>query len=388
MLTLYYNGDIVDIYYMRGAHMLDLRYDRVKIIRGDDAIKDNYDSISGIGRKAFLVTGKNSAVRSGARDEITEALEKLGIPYVIFDKVTENPKSLTCFDAGKICRENCCDFVIGIGGGSVIDASKAIACYALHEDFKNDTDIFECDGKCLPIVAVVTTSGTGSEANRYSVLTVGDNRKISFKSEYSYPLLSFVCPKFTVTMNDEQTVSTALDAFAHSIESFLSPKSDEISENAALYSGREIWNVLLKSPRDPSCLSLEDREKLSYAADYAGIAIDITGTGFPHPLGYGLTIDYGIPHGKACAVFEKDFIKYNMRTEKGREKIERFSEYIGASPEEIMNKTYELSGINMKLTDDIIANIISRVEKASNFANSPYVLNKKEMFDIYKELFE
>ncbi len=77
-----------------------------------------------------------------------------------------------------------------------------------------------------------------------------------------------------------------------------------------------------------------------------------------------------------------------MRTEKGREKIERFSEYIGASPEEIMNKTYELSGINMKLTDDIIANIISRVEKASNFANSPYVLNKKEMFDIYKELFK
>ena len=208
----------------------------VKIISGNECIKNNRNLFM-LGKKAFIVTGRTSAKLSGALDDITYVLGENKIGYEIFSEIIENPPIETCFKAGRLCAVSDCDFVIGIGGGSALDAAKAIAAYAV-DDFATATDIFDAQNKkhaSLPIIAVPTTAGTGSEANNYSILTLPDgSRKKTFTHADSWARYAFLDPKYTYTLPREYTFSTALDAFHHALESYMSPKSNDFSEILAV----------------------------------------------------------------------------------------------------------------------------------------------------------
>ena len=120
---------------------------------------------------------------------------------------------------------------------------------------------------------------------------------------------------------------------------------------------------------------------------FKNFAISITGTGFPHPLGYSLTLLDGIPHGAACAVFEHDYIKANMRSELGRERLERFCALVGYSSDQIGELTFELAACTLRMSEEEIKNHVDLVKSAGNFANSPYVISYDEMLDIYRSHF-
>ena len=126
------------------------------------------------------------------------------------------------------------------------------------------------------------------------------------------------------------------------------------------------------------------REMLIYGSCAAGIAISITGTGFPHPLGYSLTLLDGIPHGAACAVFERDYIDANMRCAQGRDRLERFFSLVGYSREAVSTLTSKLAGCTLSLSEEEIVRHVDLVKHAGNFANSPYVISYDEMLDIYR----
>lgn len=364
----------------------------VKMITGWDCVRENWAIFGELGRHAIVVSGKNAADKCGAMEDVAYALEKAGCTFVRYNVIPENPPAPLCYEGGVLAREEKCDFVVAIGGGSAIDAAKAIAAYATNPQCDVD-DIFDDNVRTvesLPLVAIPTTAGTGTEACRYSVLTIdGGIRKRTFKTPTSYAKYSFICPKYTLTLSSHYTVSTALDAFAHAIESYLSPKSGEVSEEAALYAAREIWDVLFNE-NGASALGFTEkaRERLMYAATAAGIAIDYTGTGFPHPLGYSITLEYGIPHGDACAIFEGAYISYNMKTEIGREKIERFASHLGTTPDEMIKRIPEMSGVSLKIATEKREELIDRVSSAANYGNSPYVISRAEMSDIYTALFE
>ncbi len=363
----------------------------VEMFTGWDCVRENFGIFTSLGKRAFVVSGKSSADKCGAMDDVAYSLEKAGCTFVRYNAIPENPPAPLCHEGGRLAREAECDFVIAIGGGSAIDAAKAIAAYATNPQCSTD-DIFDDlirTNAPLPLVAIPTTAGTGSEAARYSVLTVDDGRKKrTFKPENAYAKYAFICPKYTLTLSEEYTVSTALDALAHAIESFLSPKSNAASEEAALFAAREIWQVLFMG--EDSCgagFSEKQRERLMYAATAAGIAIDHTGTGFPHPLGYSITLTRGIPHGRACAIFEGAFIAYNMISQIGCERIERLAAHMGTTPNEMAVRIPEKSGINIKISAEEREELIDRVADAGNYANSPYVISRGEMSDIYKRLF-
>jgi len=129
----------------------------------------------------------------------------------------------------------------------------------------------------------------------------------------------------------------------------------------------------------------EDRELLIYGSCAAGIAISITGTGFPHPLGYSMTLLRGVPHGKACAVFEWAYIEYNMKTDKGRAKIETLCRELSVAPCELGKKLYSLADVEIKVDDEEIKKYISLVRDAKNYSNCPYVINEDDMYDILKK---
>ena len=361
----------------------------VRIFTGENCVAAHPEIFREAGHRAMIVTGAHGADASGAVDDILAVLNAAGCTYTRFNRIPENPPAPMCHEAGRIAREEGCDFIVAAGGGSALDAGKAIAGYAANPACGPD-DIFDDavrTNPCLPVIAIPTTAGTGSEAVRYSVLTIdGGARKKTFKHVSAYPKASFVDPRYTYTLSDKYTVSTALDALAHAVESYLSPKSVPASEEAALYAAREIWDILFRQDKTTGWTK-EDRERLSYAACAAGVAIDYTGTGFPHPLGYALTLTRGTPHGEACAIFEGAYLSYNRLTETGTQRIDALSAALGTTPEEMIERIPEKSGIRLTIGPEEREALIDRVAGAGNYANSPYVISRGEMSDIFARLF-
>ncbi len=358
----------------------------VKIVSGRGCIGNNIPDLI-LGKRAFIVTGKGGAKASGALDDVTKALDTHSVQYTVYSDVPANPPLLGAFDAGRLAYEFGADFVIRIGGGSAMDAAKAVAAFAKNPSISPE-DIFTADNLsegALPIVLVPTTAGTGSEANSYSVLSLpGGEQKKTYSSRFAWARTAFLDPAYTESMNYSATVSTALDAFAHALESYLSPKANALSTMLAEYAAKNIWDVLTQMPDE---FTAEHRDMLCYASCAAGAAISITGTGFPHPLGYSLTMLSGIPHGRACAVFHGEYIEYNMRTPEGEARMNALAAALGTKPKLMQEFLPGLADVDITLTEDEIVKYVDLIKGAKNYTNSPYVLNTEEMLDIYRKHF-
>ena len=354
----------------------------VEIFSGIDCVKNNA-KVFALGKKCLIVTGRRSAIASGALDDVTKVLAELGIEYAVYDKITENPLLSVCCEGGRRAVDFDSDFVVGIGGGSVLDASKAIAALAANEKVEQKGLFTDCKNQSLPLIAVPTTAGTGSEGNNYAVISLdGENKKRTFKNEWSYPKYAFLDAKYTLSLSQDYTVSTALDAFCHCIESYLSPKSTVISRLLSTWGAKAILDIL--SIKQDG-FTIDEREALLYASCAAGIAINTTGTGFPHPLGYNVTMFRALPHGKACALFTEAYIDYNRKNDEGVRLTDAFFAAVGYSREQICKITNELCGFDGKLSDEEIELYVSKTKDAGNYQNSPYVINQDEMREIYRK---
>lgn len=357
----------------------------VRVISGRGCVKNNAELFN-LGKHAFIVCGKNSAKISGALDDVIEVLNSLKIEFTIFDKSVENPPVTVCYEGGMLCRSVEADFVVGIGGGSALDAAKAVSVFAADTNLVKYDDIFDASkksGKQLDVIAIPTTSGTGSEANGYSVMSMPDGEtKKSFVC--NFPKYAFLDPKYTYSLSQSASISCALDAFAHAFESALSPKATPISFLLSAYAAKRIWGVISASPIQ---LSAENRQALQNASCAAGMAISVTGTGFPHPLGYSLTMLDGVPHGAACAVFYDAYINYNLKSPHGCKIIHDFCSAIGTDPNTLAATITRLSGVKLKLAEQEIYRHVALVSGAKNYSNSPYVLSDEEKIEIYLKLF-
>ena len=363
-----------------------------EIISGENTVKNNAAKLA-LGKKCLIVTGKKSAKACGALDDVTAILTSLGIGYALYDKITENPLVSICFDGGKTARKLGAEFIIAIGGGSPLDAAKAIAAYATNPDI-SELEIYSAHlAQSLPIVAIPTTAGTGSEVNPYSVMTLdGKNVKKTFKSPYSYPKYALLDPRYTESLGLNYTVSTALDAFCHCVESYLSPKSTEISRMFAVNGAVKLYYALSEiAEMEDNDGVLEKLKVYRYdlltAACSGGIAINTSGTGFNHPLGYNLTLYKGVPHGRACGVFMEAYFEYNSRNAEGQRLINEFCSALGDSAKTVAANIKKWSAVDVKLTADEIELYLNNVSGAGNYANSPYVINRDEMKEIYVKIF-
>lgn len=358
-----------------------------RIITGVDCVKNNA-GLFRLGENCMIVTGASSAIKSGALDDVIEVLEELGIGYIVYDCIRENPLMSTCFDGGQIAAAQKCDFVIGIGGGSPMDSAKAIAAYAANPIIAPDK-IFDAASLCpsLPIIEIPTTSGTGSEGNPYSILTLdGMDKKKTFNSPCSYPKYSFLDPKYTYSLPRSITISTALDAFCHCLESYNSPKFTVMSEQCALFGAKKIWRALDEMEYGDT-ISEKTRERLMNSACVGGIAINTTGTGFPHPMGYNITFYAGVPHGKACGAFVGKYIENAMKDDESAKRMTKFALRIGATPEEIAVRIPRMADVHLTLDEATIAEFTEKISTAKNFANAFCPLPLEEVPTVYRELF-
>jgi alcohol dehydrogenase class IV len=274
-------------------------YNPVRLVFGRGKINTVGSMAKPYGKKALIVTSGSSG-RTGVLQKVIDSLQGEGLQYAVFDKVRANPLTTTVSEGAALAKAENCEIVVGLGGGSAMDAAKAIAFMAVNEGDVSDY-IFGKPGKgALPVILATTTAGTGSEGNSVAVLTNPENKdKKGLKSPYIYPKVAIVDPELLVTLPKRSIAGPGLDALFHAVESYLSRRSTPFSEMMALQAIQMLTANLEIVYQDPS--NLDAWEKVSLANTLAGMAIDISGTALPHAMEHPVSGLLDVAHGEGLA---------------------------------------------------------------------------------------
>ncbi|MEG1003986.1 MAG: iron-containing alcohol dehydrogenase [Clostridium sp.] len=217
-----------------------------EVIFGDNVVENNYMKFNNEGNTALIVTGGISSKVNGALKDVLDALDKVNKDYYIFDKVEENPSLETIEDGSKLGKHVNADFVVGVGGGSSLDAAKAIAIMIKNKNITKESIFSEKDLSGIPVFAIPTTSGTGSEVTQYSIVTDKKEQTKRNLGQSIFPKISFLDPKYTEKLSLQLTRNTAMDAFSHIVEGYLNSNSTEYTDKLSI-EALQIWSEALES---------------------------------------------------------------------------------------------------------------------------------------------
>ncbi len=359
-----------------------LYYMPTKVLVGKNCVKENSNELSKWGENPIIVTGKTSGQKSGALKDVIEVLKVNGQEHHIFDKVINNPTLENVAEGGRFAKDNASDYVIAIGGGSPLDAAKAIAVLAANDNMQpEELYLGKFANKPLPIVAIPTTAGTGSEVTPYSILTYNEiQNKKSFASEEIFPRVAFLDASYTMMLPREVAIHTAVDALSHAIEGYVCVKANEMTDITSI----EVFRLFKEcyGALDKGSLDFEAREKLLYMAMLAGIVIAHTGTTIVHSMGYPLTFFRDIPHGKANGLLLSQFLKFNY--EAAKDKIDNILKIMNTSSigdfTPFINK---LIPSDEEFTVEELNNFAKIAIEAKNVGNNIRRVSLEQELDIY-----
>ncbi|WP_448374467.1 iron-containing alcohol dehydrogenase family protein [Fervidobacterium sp.] len=345
-----------------------------KVLYGQDIVIKNREIFQSLGDKFLIVTGKSSKV-NGSLDDVLDVLD--GKHVYIFDETPENPALEIISGIAESYSD--VDVVIGLGGGSPMDTAKAVAVI-LENPQLNVEELYDKTkyNSAKPIICIPTTAGTGSEVTQYSVLTV-NGRKKGFSHDCIFPKISFVDYKYTMTLNRELTLSTALDALSHAMEGYLSLKATPFSDAFSMESMKIIKTILPRLLDDPE--NEYYRERIAFASTLAGMVIAQTGTTIAHALGYPLTTEKGVKHGLATAIF----LPYEVKIAKRYEytKVDDILSLFEGSLHDFFRSLNVNLGVT--ITDEEINLWAKIVSSASHLAVTPGKYDFETIKEAYKE---
>lgn len=261
-----------------------------------------------MGNKAFIVTGRHVAV-SDMMKQLTALLDENGIGCVIFDGITGEPTDTMIENGVEMLKSSGCDFIIGIGGGSPLDSAKAIAAMAVNEGSIADYNGKEITGEILPLVAIPTTAGTGSEATKFTVITDSEKGiKMLLKGDVLVPKLAIVDSSFTVGTPKSVTSATGLDALTHAVEAYTSRKAFSMTDTLAVSAVKRIMKYLPIAYKEPD--NSLAREQMSIAALEAGICINNSSVTIVHGMSRPIGALFHVPHGMSNAMLLKECLSF------------------------------------------------------------------------------
>lgn len=358
----------------------------VQIISGENCIRLHKTVLQTLGRRCFILTGGHAAAASGALADVRDALREANAETAVFTGIGENPLLSKCREAAIAAEKFHAEFIVGIGGGSVMDASKAAAWLAANgeaggEDLMNK----KLSNPPLPLVLVGTTAGTGSEVSAAAVMTIdGENRKRSVTDPKCYARTVFADPRYTCSMPRNTTVSTALDAFSHAAEGWFAPGCGDVISSFGEKALPLVTEGLYWLAEHDGLPDQKLREQLYYGSLWAGMVLNATGTAFPHPLGYLLTENYGLPHGMACAVFLPAFLR--RAEEYSPERANRFFELCGGCGK-VYAMLKKLVSYSISMTEEQANAYSKRWIGNKNFTRVPGGFTAEDAAAVYRELF-
>ena len=322
------------------------------VLFGTEAVAKNRHLFPGLGSRALIVTGRHSSKLNHSLADLTSALEAEGVEYQIFDQVEPNPSLETIQLGAEMARNFGAEMVIGLGGGSPLDAAKAVAVLT-HNKLEGE-DIFS--GKysetILPNIAIPTTAGTGSEVTPYAIITDHQKkRKRNLNCPETFPNYALMDPRYTSSLDKQGTINTGIDALSHLLEAYLSTRSTPFSDAIAERGIGILGEVL---PHLGGVLKYENREKLLYASMLGGVVIAQCGTTAMHAMGYALTTYKGMDHGRANGLLMAEYLSfvaseqgekvdriYDLLDCGGSDKFRRHLQVLFGKPEEITSEEIE-----------------------------------------------
>lgn len=269
------------------------------------------------GKKALLlISGGKSAKVSGAYDRVLEQLGRVGVEVAVWAGIMENPLKSAVMEGAAFARENGCDFIVALGGGAVLDASKAISAMAT-----NPGDLWDyVNGGTgrgrplvtpgLPIMAIATSSGTGSEVNCWGVISnLETHEKIGFGYPELVPVLAIVDPELMRTVPPKYTAFQGFDALFHNTEVMMSGGVNILSETIALSAIESIAKYLPRAVQNGN--DLEAREHVAYGSTIAGITMQLTSTTAQHSMEHAMSAyHHNLPHGAGLIMISKAFAEF------------------------------------------------------------------------------
>ena len=344
-----------------------------------------------LGGKCLIVTGRTSMEKQGYIHKIRTILKKESIESIIYNNISNDAKSSEVNKASLICRQENIDFIIALGGGSSIDGAKAIS---VSYDLENMEPLIgvqlKRDKKSLPLVAIPTTAGTGSEVTKGAIITDDKkNYKSGVRGEQIFPKISIIDPILSMTMPKNVAATTGFDTFTHLFESYLANKSNKLTDMISIAGLKLITKKLPESLKNPSDIKL--REIISYASLLGGINVGNASTCLPHRLqqAMGSVASIHQPHGQGLAAIYPSWAKrvYNFR----KEKIEKLKDLIGQNGKStnFINEFIEKIGVKNKLSDYKVKNehidiFIKNI--SGNLDNDPIKTKNDKLFkEIYLE---
>jgi len=318
-----------------------------EIVTGVGAVAAVGERAAAFGGAAMLVTGRTAMRKSGATDKVAALLEKAGVEAVLFEQVEHDP-DVTTIDAGRaLCNQRRCDAVIGLGGGSAMDAAKAIAGLARESapaaEFQQGRSVTVA---CLPLIAVPTTSGTGAEVTKNAVITDRARRvKQSIRADTMMPDVAIVDPELTLSCPPGVTAASGMDALVQAIEAFTSIHATPITDALAFDAACRLMRWLPVAWRDGT--NLEGREQCACGSVMAGIAFANSRLGVVHGIAHPLGVRYGLEHGVVCGLL----MPHAMRLNRGHvgDKYDRLSHAAARDIIEMVDGLVERFGLRAAL---------------------------------------
>ena len=359
------------------------------------------------GKKALVVISAGTSMRKyGYLARVCELLRKNGAETVVFDKILANPIKTHVMEGAAICREKRCDFVVGLGGGSTIDSAKSIAIMAVNDgDYWDYISGGTGKGKtvknALPIVAISTTAGTGTEMDPWTVITNEEtNEKIGFGCSLTFPAISVVDPELMLSIPPAFTAYQGFDAFFHAAEGYIASIASPISDLYALEAVRLLYKYLPVAVKNGS--DLKARSKVAWAATLAGMVESTSSCTSEHSMEHAMSAYYPkLPHGAGLiAISEAYFTTFkNDRMKRYMKMFETMTEKKSARPSDFIDALAFLKkecGVdNIKLSDyGITPEDFPRfADNAVNtmgglFSFDPRPLNRTEIIDIYAKSYK
>ncbi|KJS20169.1 MAG: hypothetical protein VR72_15785 [Clostridiaceae bacterium BRH_c20a] len=368
-------------------------YMPTRVIYANGAVNVLGGEVLKIGKSVLLVTGRTSMRKLGITERVCTILEKAGVKVNVYEKIESNPRLETVEEGGFYARDLNVDVIIGLGGGSAMDSAKGISAVATTGK-KIEEVMQEPNLPILkPIVAIPTTSGTGSEVTHISVFTdVKKMRKSALRSTNTFPQIALVDPELTYPLSPYFTAVTGMDALTHAIEAILihdfNPVVDAWAEKAILLASKYLVSATTIG-------DAESRAGMAQASVLAGMAISQVGTGLAHGIGMSLGGVFDIDHGAAVGFLLPKVLEFNspIREQKSRLIANLISEGAnfssGYSADEAVKQLFNTlpiqRGLNsLGIKEDQLEMVVGDALTQGATKNNPRMVSREDIWSVLK----
>lgn len=375
-----------------------------QIFSGSGALNLAETEIAGLGKKALIVTDQ-VMIDLGNCAKVEAMLKKQGIEYTVYAGITGEPKDTMIEEGLRIYKEETCDFLIALGGGSPIDSMKAIASLT-----ENGGDINAYMGKVInvpmpPMVAIPTTAGTGSEATQFTIITnTKKDIKMLLKGKVLMPDIAVSDPQFTMTAPPKITAATGLDALCHAVEAYTSRKAQPMSDTFALSAVKKIFHWLPEAFHDGQ--NEEARVQMSIAATEAGIAFNNASVTVIHGMSRPIGALFHIAHGLSNAMLIEVCLTFALsgaydrfadlgkaigvadQNEDEKTAAQKFLQAVVALTKELEVPTLEEYGVDKATFMEVVPKMAADAMDSGSPQNTRREITAEQVEQLYRQLWQ